>query len=146
MTDKEKAQEFSTACIIAEKKFYSSLPPREKEQYDAMREAGRLLKEKQVPFWLFAEVPVSEDCCNYARSQWCPTQGFNADGSITKSSTEFIAHHISALCWHLYSILIPSVSKNIEKEMVAPAIMELFFTYAGKYEKHLEVTRPIQED
>ena len=146
MTDKERSQEFTQKCLDAEEKFYEDLIPQEKEQYDAMREVGRLLKEKQVPFWLFAEVPLGGGSSNYARSMWCPTQGFNADGSITKSSKEFIAHHISALCWHLYSVLIPSISKKVEKEMIAPAMMELFFKYAGEYEKYLELTRPIKED
>ena len=146
MTDKERSQEFTQKCLDAEEKFYEDLIPEEKEQYDAMREAGWLLKEKQVPFWLFAEVPLGEGACNYARSLWCPTQGYNPDGSITKSSVEFLGHHISALCWHTFQVLSPSLSRDIEKEEFPTRFLELFFSSVAKYDEHLRLTAPHQKD
>lgn len=143
MTDKERNEEFYKECINAEDKFYNNLTPEEKDQYDTMKEVGRLLKIKQVPFWLFAEVPTGSGSCNYARSLWCPTQGFNPDGSITRSSCEFISHHISALCWHVFQVLIPSISLNDQKGEFPEKFLDLFFANVAKYQEHLTLTTPI---
>lgn len=144
MNEPEKtAKQIFEESLVVEKKnqeFVSTLSEESQKKHNAVNAARKIMDEAGVPFWLFADLPVSEFMDLYMSFQGTP-QDFDEKGNLSKSGEEFIRSHNTGLaycCFDIFEQLRVEANKRFGKEII-PSYSDVIEHLAEEYAKEMEI-------
>ncbi len=143
MEPQKTAREIFESTKEAEKKnkkFIKTLSKEAQKKHSAVESARKIMEKAGVPFWLFADLPVS-DFMDLYMSFHGVKHDFDATGELSKSGQEFVRDHNSGLaycCFDIFEQLKVEANRRYGEDVI-PSYADVIEHLAEEYAKEMSI-------